>query len=220
MKLWKKINQWIGRADFGRLVKRMVIVSVILALAGGILSAVLLRPQISQALALERNDAQWEGRDDGPWNEKNRDDWEDLIGLDQITEPSRSVKITLGAVGCVFLLLALVWWLLMAAWVRKAARSSHMNAILWPLLSLVLPGAALLVFLVVRAFLRQKCPGSGQWQEKRPYCGHCGTAMARECPACGASCRLDESFCPACGASLEAQGPQRPAEGADTDAGN
>ena len=70
MKLWKKIDQWIGRADFGRLVKRMVIVSVILALAGGILSAVLLRPQISQALALERNDAQWEGRDDGPWNKK------------------------------------------------------------------------------------------------------------------------------------------------------
>lgn len=225
MKLWEKINNWIERADFGRLVRRLLILSVVLALADGTLSVVLLQPQLSQARALEQSmeqryqqyaqqgDRRWTDGDGWDWEHGDHwDDWDGWEELSGLTEPSLPVKAALAGVGCVFLLLAAAWWLLMAAWVRRAAKRSRMNAVLWPLLALAFPVGALLVFLVVRSFLRQKCPGCGQWQEKQPYCAHCGVALDRNCPACGASCRPEDRFCPACGAALSGQRAPGPAE--------
>ena len=227
MKHWEKISKWIETADFGRVFKRLLILSVVLALAGGFLSAVLLQPQIAQAWALEQSveqqyqqyAQQWDGQNGRQtygrdWENWDRwDDWGDWEELSGITALSLPVKITLAGVGCVFLLLAMAWWLLMAAWVRQAAGRSRMNTVLWPLLALAFPVGALLVFLVVRSFLRRRCPACGQWQEKLPYCAHCGTAMAGKCPACGASCRTEDKFCSACGAGPGRAGGLRPGRG-------
>ena len=107
MKHWK---ERILQMKFGKLVKRLTVLSICVVLLEGILSVVLLQPQISQIASAvqqtEQMDGFWEDhfRD---WENWDGEGWDDAIG---ITEPTLPVKGALLGIGAVFCVLFAVWW--------------------------------------------------------------------------------------------------------------
>ena len=131
MKHWK---ERILQMKFGKLVKRLTILSVCVVLLGGILSVVLLQPQISQITSAVQQAEQMDGFREGhfrDWEGWDGDGWDDAYG---ITEPTLPVKGALLAIVAVFCALFAVWWLLVPAWLYQASKRAQMNALLWPLL--------------------------------------------------------------------------------------
>ena len=118
MKHWK---ERILQMKFGKLVKRLTVLSICVVLLEGILSVVLLQPQISQIASAvqqtEQMDGFWEDhfRD---WENWDGEGWDDAIG---ITEPTLPVKGALLGIGAVFCVLFAVWWLLVPAWLYRAS---------------------------------------------------------------------------------------------------
>lgn len=102
------------------------------------------------------------------------------------------------------MLLGAAFWLLIAAWLYQAAVKSDMNGMLWLILGLAGNVYAAVLFVVIRSFIRKKCPSCGHYQPaKMHWCTKCGTAMKKKCPKCGADCGIDEAFCHACGNKME-----------------
>ena len=199
MKHWK---ERILQMKFGKLVKRLTVLSICVVLLEGILSVVLLQPQISQIASAvqqtEQMDGFWEDhfRD---WENWDGEGWDDAIG---ITEPTLPVKGALLGIGAVFCVLFAVWWLLVPAWLYQASKRAQMNALLWPLLGLVWSLWGLLLFLLVRSLLRQRCSTCGTWQKKASFCRACGANFHVTCPSCGTDCGPGKQYCSHCGASL------------------
>lgn len=67
----------------------------------------------------------------------------------------------MGATALLCGLLALAFWLLVAAWLYQAAVLSAMSGPLWGVLGLVGNVFAVVLFVIVRSFLRRKCPACG-----------------------------------------------------------
>ena len=200
MKPWK---ERILQMKFGKLVKRLTVLSICVVLLEGILSVVLLQPQISQIASAvqqtEQMDGFWEDhfRD---WENWDGEGWDDAIG---ITEPTLPVKGALLGIGAVFCVLFAVWWLLVPAWLYQASKRAQMNALLWPLLGLIWSLWGLFLFLVIRSLLRQRCSSCGVWQRKASFCRACGASFHVSCPSCGADCSPGDQYCGHCGSSLK-----------------
>ena len=194
MKHW---NDRILQMKFGKLIKRLTILSICVILLGGILSVVLLQPQISQITSAIQQADQIDG-----FRGEHFRDWEGWDDTNGITEPALAVKCALLGIGAVFCLLFAVWWLLVPAWLYQASKRARMNALLWPLLGLVWSLWGLLLFLLVRSLLRQRCSACGTWQKKASFCRACGANFHVTCPSCGTDCGPGKQYCSHCGASL------------------
>ena len=205
MKHWK---ERILQMKFGKLVKRLTILSICVVLLGGILSVVLLQPQISQITSAVQQAEQING--DREEHFRDWEGWDDGYG---ISEPTLLVKCTLLAIGAVFFVLFAAWWLLVPAWLYQAAMRSQMNTLLWPLLGLIWSLWGLLLFLVIRSLLRQRCSSCGTWQRKTSFCRTCGAKFHVTCPACGTDCTPGDQYCSHCGSSLLPNVVSGPAEG-------
>lgn len=211
----KKLQEKIMTASFGRLLKRWVIAALCMTLLGGGVSAALLSPQIGEAVAIvqtiHQQKDQWEhdnSGDDHDRDEGHRDRFEaeDVLRA-SISRPSAAAVVSMGVTALLCGLLALAFWLLAAAWLYQAAVLSAMSGPLWGVLGLMGNVFAAVLFVLVRSFLRRKCPAYGRWQIREgAYCAACGGAMGRKCPVCGAGCPTDVRFCSACGAKLEGAG--------------
>ena len=202
MKHWK---ERILQMKFGKLVKRLTILSICVVLLGGILSVVLLQPQISQITSAAQQADQMDG-----FRGEHFHDWDGWDDDHGITEPSLPVKGALLAIGAVFCALFAVWWLLVPAWLYQASKQAQMNALLWPLLGLIWSLWGLLLFLIVRSLLRQRCSSCGTWQRKASFCRTCGAKFHVSCPSCGTDCSSGDQYCSHCGSSL------KPAENSET----
>ena len=199
----KHLKERILQMKFGKLVKRLTVLSICVVLLEGILSVVLLQPQISQIASAvqqtEQMDGFWEDhfRD---WENWDGEGWDDAIG---ITEPTLPVKGALLGIGAVFCVLFAVWWLLVPAWLYQTSKRAQMNALLWPLLGLIWSLWGLFLFLVIRSLLRQRCSSCGVWQRKASFCRACGASFHVSCPSCGADCSPGDQYCGHCGSSLK-----------------
>ena len=203
MKHW---NEYILQMKFGKLIKRLTILSICVALLGGMLSVVLLQPQIAQITLAVQQTEQMDGfREDHfhDWGNWDGEGWNDVLG---ITEPTLPVKGALLAIGAVFCVLVAVWWLLVPAWLYQASKPAQMNALLWPLLGLIWSLWGLILFLVVRSLLRQRYSSCGTWQRKASFCRTCGAKFHVACPSCGTDCGPDDQYCSYCGALLKPEG--------------
>ena len=212
-----KLRQKIMKADFYKCLKRLIVLAICVVLLGGGLSAVMLRMQIGEVITGVQ---EWERYDDH-WHEES--DWHpaEQYGIRQdgehrgfnfperirITEPSVGAKVTVVISSLLCELLAVTFWLLIAAWLYQAAVLSGMNGLLWALLGLGGNVFAAVLFLLVRSFAREKCPSCGRWQKKGSFCRACGAKMKKACSACGAECEANDVFCASCGSSLKDKNP-------------
>lgn len=208
----QKLQEKIMAANFGRLLKRWIIAALCVALLGGGASAALLAPQIREAITavqtIHQQRNQWEldiHSDDHDHEEEHKDRFEaEDIFRASVTRPSAAAVISMGATALLCGLLALSFWLLVAAWLYQAAALSNMSGPLWGVLGLLGNVFAAVLFVLARSLCRRRCPACGNWQEKEAaYCTACGSSMNRKCPGCGVDCPTDSCFCPACGAKLE-----------------
>lgn len=202
----KKFREKLLNMAFGPLVKRLFIVTICFILLGGGLSVVLLQPQIAQALSIDRTlGADEQTGSDKTWCFQDRHDHGDAESdhpFWSISEPGTAAKIGLAAFGCGLLLLLALWWLMIPAWLYQASAQAGMNTALWPFLGVLSWGGALFLFLIIRAFLRQKCSQCGAWQRKGAYCRLCGEKLHVTCPSCGTDCKIGDLYCNYCGVSL------------------
>ena len=197
-----KLQRKIKDASYGKIFKWWLILGLCAALLGGGLSAVLLKPQISEAVAavrlMEEEDQPETRREEEKQGHLKRHNLEAL----NISEPSTAAKVTVGITGVLALLFGAFYWLLVAAWLYSAAEHARMHGLLWGLLGLGGNLFAAVLFAVVRSLLRSRCPSCGTWQKHTAYCSDCGAGMERICPKCGAKNELNDCFCPVCGQKL------------------
>lgn len=120
-----------------------------------------------------------------------------------ISPPMVGAVITLGiTVLCGFLSLFL-FWLLVTAWLYQAAVRSGMNGLFWLAAGIAGNVFGAIVFLLVRSFIRVRCPSCGAFLPvKTQYCSGCGAAMYEKCTVCGEDCAVGDNFCCACGKKL------------------
>ena len=198
----EKLRQKILGLKFGPLVKRLVILTLCVALLGTVFAGVLLHPQITQAAqAMEdyRQAFEWDFRGYDSFYD-GHSGWGAI--LRQVPAPSLPAVITLAVFTGILLLLFVILRLLVPAWLYQAATRSRMNTLLWPVLGVAGSVWALIPFLIARSFLRQRCSVCGTWQKKALYCHACGKQLIAACPACGEHCDPDDRYCPQCGENL------------------
>lgn len=127
------------------------------------------------------------------------DFFENMIVTTPTTEAFIAVGITIFS-GFVFLLL---FWILIAAWLYQAAVRSGMNGLLWLAAGLIGNVCAAVAFLLIRSFIRIKCPSCGAaLPKKNEHCPRCGKAIREKCENCGEICAAGDQFCRACGKKL------------------
>lgn len=222
-----KIHEKIMRANFAKWLKRLVIAAVCVALLGGGLSAVMLAPQIREAVSYsyEREQAgeyRSEGWDNGedfgehggreeerghserhPKREKDRDEEHDFFEKGIITKPSMAALITAGVTGLLMSALLVLFWLLVAAWLYQAAVLSGMSGPFWLIAGMAGNVFAAVLFLLIRSFIRVRCPSCGSFQRvETQHCTRCGAAFYEKCGSCGTRCAAADKFCHACGKEL------------------
>lgn len=193
--------------QFGRLIKRLAILSICVVLLGGILSVVLLQPQISQIASAIQQSEELSG-----FGDEHFHDWDRWDGAYGIAEPALPVKAVLFVFGAALCVLFALWWLLVPAWLYQATKRAQMNALLWPLLGLIWSLWGLLLFLVVRSLLRQRCSSCGTWQRKASFCRTCGEKFHVTCPACGTACSPGNLYCNHCGSPLNSSQDSQPTD--------
>jgi len=116
----------------------------------------------------------------------------------QFTQPTVGAKIVFGIVAVLCVLLGIAYWLLIMAWLYKAAELTTMNGALWAIIGLFGNLVAVAIFLILRGFM-PVCPSCGRHQEKASFCRFCGTALYRKCSGCGLPFRVKDAYCPYCG---------------------
>lgn len=224
-----KIHEKVMKADFAKSLKRLIIFAVCVMLLGGGTSAVVLASQIGGAASIIRQREQAgeqnreEYRADGEQDEETywgdgerehdyregkegdgRDEYDFLDNM-TITGPVIGALITLGLTVFLESLSLFLFWILVAAWLYQAAVHSGMNGLVWLVAGLAGNVFGAIIFLLVRSFIRVKCPICGAFlQVKTQYCPKCGTAMYEKCADCGEGCAVDDTFCRACGNPLHA----------------
>ena len=212
-----KLQAYIMKINFKQTAKRFLILSLIIVILGGILTGVMFRTQINEAIAYHQtyennsmNEAQrdygendryygenrW-GHDGGPNYEKA-----DFLESGLVTKPSVGAVIVLGVYAGLCALLALAYWFLIVAWLYQAAAKASMPELLWAALGFFFNIFAVIVFLVVRS-LQPVCPKCGVRQKEAEYCRACGAAMKSKCPGCGAMADARDGYCAHCGKALK-----------------
>lgn len=227
-----KIHEKIMRADFAKSLRRLIILAVCVILLGGGISTAMLAPRIREAAsgirqreqdereyreAGERDGEKYredsEGDGDSDYREgkeRERGEEHDFLENMTITTPTASAVITLGITAlCCFLLLFL-YWLLVAAWLYQAAVCSGMNGLVWFAVGIAGNVFGAIAFLLVRSFIRVRCPSCGAFLPvEARYCTKCGAAMYEKCTNCGEGCAVGDTFCYTCGKPLHADRDQK-----------
>lgn len=226
----QKIHERIMQANYAKRLKKLIILIVCVTVLGGGISAGLLVPQIREAAArrweqdrenrYENDDSDSGKRDDEDGRDNSsekRDDEErqrdgregrdheeyDFFDHMAITGQTTVALVTAGITGLISSILLFLIWLSIAAWLYQAAVQSGMNGLLWLAAGLAGNIFADILFLIVRSFIRVRCPSCGSYQQiKTQYCAKCGTALHETCASCGASCAMGDTFCNACGKEL------------------
>lgn len=63
--------------------------------------------------------------------------------------------------------------------------------------------AAVIIFIITRSFIRQRCPYCGKWQPLDfEYCSECGEHLVKKCRQCDCACEFGDKFCKNCGSLL------------------
>jgi len=194
------LTQKFRNANYAKLFKWWLILGICAGLLGGGLSALLLRPQIQEAIVAEqaRESTPETARTEGERHGEHH--WEELA----VSEPSTAAKVAVGFTAAAAILFAVCCWLFFAGWLFQQAERSHMHGLLWGLLALGGNVFAAVLFFLVRSFSRRKCAGCGTWQRKGSFCRNCGHKLILVCPGCGGKCAVEDRFCGSCGASLAA----------------
>lgn len=209
-----KIHEKIMRTDFARSIKKLIILTVCVCLLGGGLSAVMLAPQIREIISNVRewkqdresrqeND-EWEGGFEHRQGQESRyHEEDDFLENVIITKPTTAAIITVGITGLLGSLCIFFFWLLIAAWLYQAAVRSGMNGPLWLAAGMFGSVFTAIAFLLIRSFVRKKCPSCGAFvPAKVQYCSNCGAAIYETCEACKETCACNDNFCHACGNPL------------------
>lgn len=201
-----KLKSRIVQTDFRKFFKWFIIVSLAVIIIGAVITGIVFRTQISEGISYmqmyEHGEDQWTGQtQDGGHHDG---EWDDRLDAVPFTPPSTGAWITAGVFGVLCVLIAVVYWLAVVAWLYKAAAVSNMNRLLWPLAGLVGNLLAVALFLAARCMIRRECPSCGYRNtRKAAYCVKCGAKQGRKCPYCGTECAEDDLYCPSCGKELE-----------------
>lgn len=216
-----KLQARIMNMHFEKTAKRFVVLALLIVILGGVLTGVMFRTQINEAVThyqtYENDNGNGSQKDYGKNNRysengynENRGDRErghdyekaDFFESGLFTKPSVGAEIVLGVYAGLCLLIALAYWLLIAAWLYQAAAKASMAELLWAALGFFFNIFAVIAFVIVRS-LQPVCPGCGVRQKAAAYCRTCGTAMKRKCPGCGASADAEDAYCSHCGKALK-----------------
>ena len=212
-----KLQASIMNMNFKKTAKRFIILSLIIVILGGVLTGFMFRTQINEAItyhqAYEDNSdsgLQKDYEENNRYYSENRGDHErghdyenaDFFESGLFTKPSVGAEIVFGVYAGLCALLALAYWLLIAAWLYQAAAKASMSRTLWAILGLFFNLLAVIAFLVVRS-LQAVCPGCGTYQKAAEYCRACGAAMKRKCAGCGALADTKDVYCSRCGKALK-----------------
>lgn len=221
----KKIKERIISINYKKAAKIFIIVSFVLILTSGIISAVSLRTQIGEAISYcqeadrhdekeheehidreqdEINEARDEHNDEDKKFDKEHE-WEfEFLKEQNFTKPSLFSKISVIVLGMICLSAAAVYWLLIAAWLYKAAYEASMNAVFWGILGLIGNLAAVILFMIARRSY-QVCPSCGKRQKHGVYCSDCGSPFGISCSWCGENVKKEDTYCKNCGKYLKEQ---------------
>ena len=213
-----RLKEKVMGINFSKLGRRFFIAVILFAVMGSVLSGVLLRTQIGEAITVHqtmeqtddhqyefadeqrnRNDAELDGEHKREY--EHEQDWEDVL-KHQLTPISTGTKVALASIFGIGIAFAAAYWLLVAAWLYQAAYRAKMKCELWLLAGLLGNVLAVLVFLLVRSFLRIQCSKCGSWQQKNRCCTDCGAALEQECPSCHTVIHGKNRFCPNCGKQI------------------
>lgn len=210
-----KLQAGIMNMNFPKTAKRFIILSLVIVILSGVLTGFMFRTQIGEVITYHQtyeNNGNNESRGDYGENDRyyseNRGDHEhdyenvDFFESGLFTKPSVGAEIVFGVYAVLCALLALAYWLLIMAWLYKAAAKASMNRTLWTILGLFFNLLAVIAFLIVRS-LQAVCPGCGAYQKAAEFCRVCGVAMKRKCVGCGTSVDVKDSYCSNCGRALK-----------------
>lgn len=153
-----------------------------------------------------QNNEDWQDDDSRPRNGREENDHEEYDFFDHttITGQATAALFTVGITGLIDFVLLFLIWLSVAAWLYQAAVQSGMNGLFWLAAGLAGNVFAAILFLLVRSFIRVRCPSCGSYQQiKTRYCSKCGGALHTTCADCGTSCDAGDIFCNACGKELQ-----------------
>lgn len=211
----EKLKNKIMNANYKKAAKIYIIVSLILIVTVGTISAVSLRTQINEAISYCRSyENSSENDDTTELNEihyKNKikheraDKEEDFdfknIVKENFTEPSLFSKICIVVLGILCLTAAVIYWLLIASWLYKESAKSSMNAVFWGVLGLICNLAAVILFMIVRS-THPVCTHCGKRQKYGSYCRYCGNRLSILCSNCGKKADKNDLYCHNCGKNL------------------
>ena len=194
------------RINVAKKLKWLLIFLLCVLLVGGGLCAVLLRTQIGEAVSYAREWDRIENNPSGIMSEYQKDGQtkeDDFFENLQITPPTTAAKASVAATALLLAFTLLALWILTAVWLYQSAALSGMNRLFWLVFGVLGHVFAVVLFLIVRSFIRKKCPVCGRFQSGTShYCAHCGAAMHLQCPDCGEYCADEALFCHACGKRL------------------
>jgi hypothetical protein len=212
-----KLRNRIMQIHFAKFFRRFIIAAVLAVFVSGIAAGFAFRTQISEVISYvhsvktekqeydtsgERRQALIADHEAGR-SEFNREKHDDRFENIPITEPAAGAKIMLGIFGLLCLAVFGIYWMTVAAWLYQSAVRSGLHGLLWFLLALGGNVFAVILFLLVRSFLCEKCENCGKWQDrKHKFCVSCGAMMFDICPDCETACRSREAYCPGCGRKL------------------
>lgn len=212
-----KLQAGIMNMNFQKTAKRFIILSLIIVILGGVLTGLMFRTQIGEAITYHQtyeNNTDNESRGDYGGNDRyyseNRGDHEsghdyenaDFFESGLFTKPSVGAEIVFWVYAVLCALLALAYWLLIMAWLYQAAAKASMNRTLWTILGLFFNLVAVIAFLIVRS-LQAVCPSCGVYQKAAEYCRVCGAPMKCKCAGCGTLVDVKDSYCSNCGRALK-----------------
>lgn len=207
------IGNRVMQTNFSKFFRRFIIAAIVAVLVSGIAAGVALRPQIHEIIAHEQTAVktdtydtaqqqtfEWDdAQTPGDWNEHHAA-WKEL----QLAEPTTGAKVAAGLFGVICVVVFAVYWLTIAAWLYQAAVNTGFHGFLWFLLALVGNLLAVILFLLLRSFLRKQCGSCGKWQSRwSDYCSACGARLTQTCPHCGATCTPNARYCHNCGKPLQ-----------------
>ena len=216
-----RIKDKVMKVNFTRFFKIFIPLAIVLALLGGVATGIGLHETMSESVGhawqqdddggrMEQgnHDGNYERGDNGngtalPYHEGRGSSDDDFMEGMVMMEENDDVMAIIGLYGGGCLLLLAIYWLAVAACLYQRATVSKMNGLLWLLLGLCGNVIAALAFVIIRSYIRQKCPECGSWQAAgRWYCTQCGAETGKSCPECGDLCGIDDKFCSRCGKSF------------------
>ncbi len=106
---------------------------------------------------------------------------------------------SLKAAACVFMLLFMIYWIIVALWVYQNARKSKLSAPVWGIIVLFTNLAGVLVYLIYK-HISGICIFCGAVQPKgNTFCTYCGKKIGTVCTGCGHLLKRTDNYCPKCG---------------------